>query len=159
MATYIDDDGVEQVVPVFLRTPYNYNMDAASVESGLRCEDESLAVQSAKEECDINTIVRKFGLTGELPSDVKMPMSGDYTNVLDYQSALNVVIAADDAFMEFPAEVRARFANDPQKLFEFVSDKANLDEARKLGLAIPAAPEPVIPVVRVAKDEPGTGST
>ena len=66
---------------VFLRSPYNYDMDEASDLSGLRCEDESLAIQSARDETDINTIVRRFGLTGELPGDFDMPQSGDFTNV------------------------------------------------------------------------------
>ena len=33
-------------------------MDEASVEAGLECKDDSLAVQSQKDEADINTIVR-----------------------------------------------------------------------------------------------------
>lgn len=143
-----------EVIMPFLRTPYNYDMNAAGDESGLMCLDESLAIQSAKDECDINTIVRRFGLTGELPNDVKVPMSGDYTDVVDYQTAMNVVIAADRAFMEFPAEVRARFSNDPQKLLEFVQDRGNLEEARKLGLAMPAPAEVAAPVAA-----PGNSST
>lgn len=153
------DDVTGEIVVTFLRTPYNYDRDTASRESGLMCLDESRAIQSARDEVDINTIVRRFGLTGELPTDVKMPMSGDYEGVTDYHSALNAVIAADAAFMEFPASVRARFNNDPQKLLEFVADPANLDEARKLGLAIPA-PAPVEPLsVRVVAEPPGTVST
>lgn len=155
---FIDDVTGEVVFP-FLRTAHNYDRDAASVESGLVCPEESLTVQSARDECDINTIVRRFGLTGELPSNVKMPMSGDYEGVTDYHSALNAVIAADEAFMEFPAHVRSRFDNNPQKLLEFVADPANLDEARKLGLAIPVAPAPEPVQVRVMAEPSGTVST
>ena len=53
---------------VFLRTPYNCDRDAATNESGLRCEDASLAQQHFKEECDINTILQKFNITGLLLS-------------------------------------------------------------------------------------------
>ena len=42
------------------------DMDEASVEAGLECKDDSLAVQSQRDEADINTIVRRFGLSGEL---------------------------------------------------------------------------------------------
>ena len=59
---------MSKVVAPFVRSPYNYDMSAVSDETGLCCEDESLAIQSAKEDADINTIVRRFGLTGELPS-------------------------------------------------------------------------------------------
>ena len=94
---------------VFLRSPYNYDMDDVSLETGLACEDESLAVQSAAEESDINTIVRRFGLTGELPGDVDMPQSGDYSGVGDFHSAMNVVRQAQEEFLRVPADIRARF--------------------------------------------------
>jgi len=110
---------------------------AASDESALRCEDLSLAVQDQRDEVDINTIVRRFGLTGQLPSDVRAPQFGDFTGVRDYQSAMNAVLEAEASFMLMPAEVRARFDNDPQAFLEFCSDAANKDEARKLGLLVP----------------------
>lgn len=123
---------------MFLRTPYNYDVDAVSDETGLKCEDVSLTKQSFRDECDINTIVRNFGLTGELPDNVRVPQYGDFTGISDYQSAMNAVIAADAAFMELPAELRARFHNDPQALLEFVSNDNNYDEAVKLGLVVPS---------------------
>jgi len=130
---------------MFVRSLYNFDRDASSFETGLFCEDESLAVQSAKDECDINTIVRRFGLTGELPSDLKMPQSGDFTDVPDFHTAMNLVRSAQEEFLRVPAEIRARFANDPQRLMAFIEDDTNRDEARKLGfLADPVkAPEPM----------------
>ena len=97
----------------FFRTGYNYDAEAISLETGLKCEDESLAVESAKEEADINTIVRRFGLTGELPDDVRMPQSGDFTGIPDFHTALNLVRATQEEFMRVPAEIRDRFQNDP----------------------------------------------
>lgn len=123
---------------MFVRNPYNYDADEVSEETGLKCEDESLAVQSEKDEADINTIVRRFGLTGQLPENVRMPQYGDFTGITDYQTALNTVIAADEAFMTMPAEIRQRFNHDPQEFVEFCLDANNLEEARKLGL-VPAA--------------------
>lgn len=122
---------------VFLRTEFNYDMDAASVESGLACKDESLAQQQFAEESDINVIVERFGLNGELPANPVMPQYGDFSQVTDFQTAMNAVIRAQADFMQLPAKVRSRFDNDPQKLLEFVSDDANLDEARVLGLLKP----------------------
>lgn len=123
---------------VFLRTPYNYDVNEASDASSLVCEDPSLAQQHARDECDINTIVRRFGLTGQLPSGVKAPQYGDFTHATDYHSALNAVRAADAAFMELPADVRTRFNNDPGALVDFVSDASNRAEAEKLGLVLSA---------------------
>ena len=141
---------------VFLRTEYNYDMDAVSRETGLECQDDSLAVQSAADEVDINTIVRRFGLTGELPGDVDMPQSGDYAGVGDFHAAMNVVRKAEEEFMRVPAELRARFQNDPQRFSDFFNDPGNQEEAIKLGLAtrkpVPAPVEPML--VKVVPETP-----
>jgi len=121
----------------FLRTPYNYDTLAASDESGLACEDASLAQQHFREECDINTIMHKFGQTGILPESPLSPRYGDFTGVSDYKTALERVIAADEEFMNLPADIRARFDNDAAKLIEFLDEDKNREEAVKLGLVEP----------------------
>jgi phage internal scaffolding protein len=128
---------------VFLRTPYNYDTMEASDASGLVCSEPTLAQQHARDECDINTIVRRFGLTGELPNNVRVPRYGDFTAVSDYQTAMNMVIEANEAFMQLPAEVRSRFNNDPGALVDFISDDSNRAEAEKLGLVTGSSSEPV----------------
>lgn len=130
---------------VFLRTPYNYDVMEASNASALFCEDPSLAQQHARDESDINTIVKRFGLTGELPSNVRTPTYGDFEDATDYHTALNAVRAADAAFMELPAHIRTRFDNDAGAFVDFVSDESNRDEAVKLGLVLSgSSDEPVI---------------
>ena len=128
---------------VFLRTPYNYDTMEASDASGIACPEPTLAQQHARDECDINTIVRRFGLTGELPNNVRVPRYGDFTAVSDYQTAMNMVIEANEAFMQLPAEVRSRFNNDPGALVDFMSDDSNRAEAEKLGLVVGSSSEPV----------------
>ena len=118
----------------FLRTPYNYDLDAASNESGLHCEDASLTQQHFKDECDINNILRQFNVTGLLPENTLSPRYGDFTGIGDYHTALNRVIAAEDEFMALPAQIRSRFDNDPANLIEFLENSDNKDEAIKLGL-------------------------
>ena len=118
----------------FLRTPYNYDLDAASNESGLHCEDATLTQQHFKDECDINNILRQFNVTGLLPEAPLSPRYGDFTGISDYHSALNQVIAAEDEFMALPAQIRSRFDNDPAKLIDFLDNQENKDEAIKLGL-------------------------
>lgn len=130
---------------LFLRTPYNYSTDDVSVETGLECLDPSKTVQDATEDADINTIVRRFGLTGQLPDAVAMPQYGDFEDVMDYHTAMIAVTKAQDSFMQMPADVRARFGNDPQMFLEFCGDPGNLEEARKLGLAPPAPSKPAEP--------------
>lgn len=118
----------------FLRTPYNYDLDAASNESGLHCEDVTLTQQHFKDETDINNILRQFNVTGLLPETPLSPRYGDFTGISDYQTALNQVIAAESEFMALPANIRSRFDNDPAKLIEFLENSNNKDEAIKLGL-------------------------
>jgi phage internal scaffolding protein len=128
---------------VFLRTPYNYDKDAASNESGLHCEDASLAQQHFKDETDINNILRQFNITGLLPESPLSPRYGDFTGISDYHTALNRVIAAQDEFEALPAQIRARFDNDPSKLIEFLENENNRPEAEELGLVEIAAAEAV----------------
>jgi hypothetical protein len=135
---------------VFLRTPYNYDKDAASNESGLHCEDASLAQQHHKEECDINTILEKFNITGMLPEQTLSPRYGDFTGIGDYHTALNRVFAAQDEFEALPAQIRARFGNDPAQLIEFLENSDNRPEAEELGLVEKATAE----AVEVAKTTP-----
>lgn len=124
-----------------------YDADVVSRETALFCKDASLTKQSFKDECDINTIVRNFGLTGELPDDVRAPSYGDYTDVCDYHTALNAIALANEAFDRMPATVRARFNNDPGAFVDFCSSADNIDEMRKMGLLESANVEPAAPVV------------
>lgn len=121
----------------FLRTPYNYDTVAASDESGLACEEPSLAQQQFREECDINTILKRFNITGELPNALLSPRYGDFTGIGDYKTALDRVMAAEEEFLSLPANIRARFENDPSKLIEFLDNDENRLEAENLGLLEP----------------------
>lgn len=127
--------------PIFVRAAYNYDMDKASLDNGLTCNDKTLAQQHFKEECDINTIVERFGLTGEVPTLQQLPAYQDYEGIFDFQTAMNQVRLANEEFMTLPAKIRARFNNEPQRFLEFCADDDNRDEARKLGLLKPIDPD------------------
>lgn len=101
--------------------------------------EPSLTQQHMADECNINTIVRRFGLTGQVPVGMRLPQYGDFTGVIDYQSALNAVMAAEKSFSSVPADIRKQFDNDPQKFLEFVDNPANLDKMYELGLAVKPA--------------------
>lgn len=140
-----DDFPVKHFVP-FLRSAYNYLRDDVSFDTGLSCDDESLAQQHMAEDADINVIVKRFGLTGQLPQGHRMPEFGDFTGVSDYRAALAAVQEAEESFMELPADLRARFQNDPQQYLEFASNPANKEEFYELGLAERPQPAPTPPV-------------
>jgi len=119
---------------VFVRNPYNYDMEEVSNETGLKCEDLSKAQQHMKDECDINVIVERFGVTGKVPVTQFEPSYGDFSGVGDYHTALNKINATKEQFMTLPAKVRAKFDHDPYQLVNFLMDEANRNEAVELGL-------------------------
>lgn len=124
---------------VFIRSPYNYDMDAASNESGLRCLDPSLTQQQFKDETDINTIVDMFMKTGHVPTAHSMPQYMDSDGIFDFQGAMNLVRQADENFMRLDSKLRARFHNSAQEFLEFFADPGNTEEAIRLGLAVRTA--------------------
>ncbi len=128
---------------VILRSMFNYDVDQVSVETGLLCADPSLAQQQFKDECDINVILERFNVTGQLPVSPLQPQFGDFSGITDYQTALNAVLDAQESFDALPARVRERFANDPAAFVDFCLDEANKDEMKALGL-LSVAPEGAI---------------
>lgn len=137
---------------VVQRTFYNMDRDANTRDTALYCEDKSLTQQHFAEEVDINTILRRFHITGELPTGVRMPTYADFEDVYDFHSAANAIAAAKESFDQMPAEVRYRFNNDPAEFVAFCSDDKNRAEAERLGL-VPASAEASPPV-----DASSTGS-
>jgi len=98
--------------------------------------EPSKTQQHFKDEHDINNIMKKYLKQGISYNQLPNPSGvyGDFSNVKDYQNSLQTIIDADQAFLTIPSNIRKRFDNDPQKLFEFLNDKKNLDEAISLGL-------------------------
>lgn len=96
--------------------------------------------QSFKDECDINTIIKRFLRTGQLDLANKLePRYGDCTGI-QFQTAVETVAAAKSLFAELPAALRNRFENEPAKFLNFVQDDRNYDEALELGLLNPKPP-------------------
>lgn len=128
------------------RNPFNFDTDVSSSLCGFVYDPISDRTQQHfKAETDINTLVKVYTRTGEVPGADFPAFEFDATGVVDYQSAMNSLIAADRSFAALPAIVRDRFGNDPAKLIAFVSDEANRGEAISLGLV--PKPVDVVPVV------------
>lgn len=93
--------------------------------------------QEFKAEADINVIMKRYAATGVLEYlNKKQPQYADVTG-RDYQTAMDLVANARTAFEELPSALRARFANDPGQLLDFIADPENYDEAAELGLLQP----------------------
>jgi len=91
--------------------------------------------QACKDECDINKIIKRFVKTGELPEGNKKPIYGDFSSVIDFTKAYEVVELAKAEFNKLPVKVRERFNYNAQELLTFVNNPANSDELVKMGLA------------------------
>lgn len=114
--------------------------------------------QDFKDQCDINNIIKAFTLTGQINHISAKAATGVFMDVpdgLDYQAALNTVIAAENAFMALPALIRDRFKNDPAEFLEFVTNPANADELVRLGIR--NAPPPAAPTSPQADQVPAPG--
>lgn len=129
------------------------------VVEGIKTSPVSSVQQHFKDDCDINILVERFSRTGQLqqrdPNDYSF---GDFSAV-DYQSALDIIMVANEQFGTLSANVRDRFSNNPAELLHFLEQESNRDEAVKLGLIAPQSLGTVTPLdVTVPSDTNKTES-
>lgn len=113
------------------RTPYSVRSDAY----GSRNDEPSLTQQSDAADLDINVIMKRYGGSGMLPQVTMQPLYGDFSETGDFSAAKQRVLEAEDAFLTIPADIRARFDNDPGKFIEFATNPDNLEKLQEMGLA------------------------
>lgn len=120
----------------------------------LSCPEPSKAQQAFKDECDINQMLAKFKLTGQVAGPVRIPQYADYSDAVDFRTSMEVLRQASESFQSLSLDVRRRFGNDPQQFLEFCNDPKNVDDMIKLGLAV-KRPEPPSPAKPAVGGEPG----
>lgn len=143
-----------------MKWPTQWDPDAyvsRSKQSEVHPEGESLTDQQFVAGADINEIGRRFGYDdGHIPVAI-FDSNGngvlDTADVPTLEQALALSRAGNEAWGRVPAPIRARFENDPMKLFAFVRDPANKDECIKLGIMAKPADPPAPVVVRVLKED------
>lgn len=135
---------------IIFRTAFNYDANQVSDETGLDCSDDpTLTQQQFKDESSLDFILQRYAQTGILPFNEVQPIFADLVGMTnDYHQALDIVLAAENAFYDLPSYLRERFSNDPKQLLRFLDDDANRDEAISLGL-IPKPSEPTISKVEI----------
>lgn len=113
------------------------------IDPGLDCsQDETITVQAPKEETDINLIVKRHTPDSlSLIGNALPPKYGDFSNVPSFAEAVNIINAANETFSQLSGDIKKRFDYNPQLLIDFVNDKNNLEEARRLGLVPPLPPQ------------------
>lgn len=128
------------------RHQYDEQRDAEeSAKTTLTDFGPSLTEMHHAEDADINVLVKRFGITdGAIPPAALDPKYyGDFTDAVDFRTALDRTRDAEQRFRELPADLRKRFNNDPAELYAFVSDERNTDLAVELGLLARSAVQPV----------------
>lgn len=102
--------------------------------TGISFEGPGRTHQEFKDECNINVLMARYVKHGILPAGYSTGTYGDFSEVGDYLEAQQILENARVQFESLPATLRARFDNNPAKMLEFVADRGNLEEARKLGM-------------------------
>lgn len=115
---------------VSIRTAYS-----PPVKVQIDFPNPSLTVQAAKDECDINKILKKYMRTRLMDHvNANQGVYDDFTSVQDYHTSIEQVRRADEMFASLPSGLRNRFKNDPAEFLAFVGNSENRDEAISLGL-------------------------
>lgn len=127
----------------------SYDSKAVSEETSFDTGAKSLVQQHFQDEVNINTIVRRFGLTRATPVGVGEGVYGDFTEISDYESAVEKVERARSSFMKLPAGVRERVHNDPGELIRLsqeLTEEEFLGRFRA-GEVVEPVVSPVVPPV------------
>lgn len=121
---------------------FNSRYSVTGEKPGIKFDQPSQTVQSFKDDADINCIIARYQNTGVLV-DPTVPVSrtpdfGDFSEMPDFQTAQNVIIAAKNAFDSLPSKIRERFNNDPAAYFDFVRSlrKGSDEYAEAISLGI-----------------------
>lgn len=111
----VDSNGVIDLVQTGIENLYDY-------------------IQSFKDSCDINVIVKKFASGDVSVLSKKQGTYGDFSNMPEtYAEMLNIVIAGENMFNSLPVETRAKFNHSFR---EWMSSMDNWsDFAEKMGLS------------------------
>ena len=86
---------------------------------------ESMTRQDQAAEVNINNIYAKTQRGEIVLASQVMPDFGDYSQVDSYDSMLERIMEAEEAFMELPALERKKYDHDPAKYYE-----SKLEEAK-----------------------------
>lgn len=145
---------------IFSRWNRNPNTGKNWVNERTGEEEESRTKQSEADACDINNIMKRYARTGQIEHQtLRPPQYGDFSSTLDFQAVRNRIAEAEGAFSHLSADVRKRFGNDAANLVDFMSDDANIEEGKQLGLYHEDEPDVVgdSPVVDVPPVVPASG--
>lgn len=125
------------------KTPWNHDTDSESLSTALVCPEPSKTQQQFAADADINNILRKFMLTGELPNTTQ-PRYMDVDREFDLQNEMVTAYQVEEAWNALPVAVR-NILKDPKTFADYVDhclETGDLGPLVELGLATKRPQEP-----------------
>lgn len=101
---------------------------------GILFEGQGKTHQEHREDCDIMTIVSRFRKSGALPFNREEPMYGDFDTGMDFHTAMDRILEAEQSFDRLPSAVRALCENDPGKFLDMLNDEESVKKMQEAGL-------------------------
>lgn len=110
----------------------------------LKFSQPSKTEQCHRDDCDINTIIRRYQKTGVLGSatQVRNMVFGDFASMPDRLTSELHLADAKERFMALPMNVRKHFDHDMGKLMAALNDPKQIPTLQNLGIL--KAPDPVV---------------
>lgn len=117
--------------------------------------ERTRTLQSFKDECDVNFIVRQFAGGGQFTHTSKaMPFFADVSEAGTLQESFTAVAEASEEFMGLTSDVRSAAGNDPVQFLRMLEDPDGRAILAEAGLVDRVEEPAVIPVTFVPGGEP-----
>lgn len=111
-----------------------YKRKKAQRRPATKNTEPSLTDASQAKATDVNYIMSQYLKTGDKRLlEKRAGQYADLSQIGDLSEALMQIQIANEAFMDLPAQLRARLNNDPVLFIDYLNDPANKEEATKLG--------------------------
>lgn len=116
-----------------LHFPNQYDM--MKEKKGITFKEPTRTKQDYKEECDINSIMRRYEATGVISHVSELqPFYADVSAYGDLQEAYAIMDKAEQAFMALPSALREELGHDPRNLVGYINNPANREKCIEFGI-------------------------
>lgn len=140
----------------FWKTPWNHDTDNEATASGTLNVEPSKTQTHQADDTNINTIMRRYGITGPEQLAPPPPSYAEFPEDWDMHTVIEIQRRAHDAFMQLPARIRAEFDNDLARYVGTVNElqkRGDVESLKAMGLDVeligapktPQAPPPEAP--------------
>ncbi len=97
-------------------------------------KDKTRTKQEMKDECDINAILKRHGITNVMVQGIQQAREYGIATSMTYKESMDIYTSALTMFANLPSAIRKRFNADPGEYLAFIEDPENRREAAELGL-------------------------